>query len=406
MIMESSALLASSPSDGYFNRIKSFIYRHYFIIGSLFYISLDVLITICSKRLIDYASNYTFFLNQFITLVFLTLFFFIYIFCIFFLPKYVETNLCFYKLLRICSFDSISGVLYNIGAAYTTGPTIVILSQISVPMTIISSKIIRKKKYHKFHYIGTSIITLSVILTQFLFSNNNYGNKIFFNIVLVSSCMIDSISMCYREEQYSGLNMNIVGYQVSTFWCTLLLFCLNFFTLIIYSFKFWGPAHMDLSKYFTSLVAAFNCIFRGKNTIIENCGQLNQPKCDDCAGASKVISIYFILAIFIRLVFIVLMRNGSALVMILISIIKTPIVSIAFSVDFIAGNSKSSLQVKDILTIISILLGMIIYSIGTKRQDEEDLIREKMDESDNSSSYTIASSDVEVKGNTYVLLEN
>lgn len=107
------------------------------------------------------------------------------------------------------------------------------------------------------------------------------------------------------------------------------------------------------------------------------------------------------------------MRNGSALVMILISIIKTPIVSIAFSVDFIAGNSKSSLQVKDILTIISILLGMIIYSIGTKRQDEEDLIREKMDESDNSSSYTIgkrsvdlASSDVEVKGNTYVLLEN
>ncbi|EAN32507.1 putative chloroquine resistance transporter [Theileria parva strain Muguga] len=376
----------NSPPYSFLDRIYSFLisiydlfcvcfkwlYSKSFGIICIIFVLLDVLTTVFYKRFIDHSKNYVMFSIQVIIFTFWVLICCIALLCFLFNREYMKRHFNVRPLVTLGFLDMLSTGLSANGSAHTSGLMLVLLGQISVPLTMVSCKLILSKKYHFYQYISSAIILIFAVLKPILNRTDTSDNRFYNNMLYLVASVPDSIASALREKQYTSKFFHVVKYQFFGF-----LF--HFFYNILYTLLFTLP-FTSVKDYFNSLynlcVNGYKCIFFGVNTIKENCGPTLIPTCDNCLEAFKIYCLYIIFSSAIRVAYVFIMLDGSVTFTLLLGTVKVPLTSIAFSLRFIAGDSTTSVNFLDVVCFLGIVAGLLLYALGSKKiQEETDLLQ-------------------------------
>uniref|UniRef100_A0A3B0MQU0 Transporter protein cg10, putative n=1 Tax=Theileria annulata TaxID=5874 RepID=A0A3B0MQU0_THEAN len=347
------------------------IYSKSFGIICILFVILDVLTTVFFKRFIDHTKNYVMFTIQVIIFTFWIIVCCIAILCFLFNREYMKRHFNVRPLVFLGFLDMLSTGLSANGSAHTSGLMLVLLGQISVPLTMVSCKLILSKKYHHYQYISSAIILTFAVLKPILNRTDTTDNRFYNNMLYLLASVPDSIASALREKQYTSKFFHVVKYQFFGF-----LF--HFFYNILYTLLFTLPFN-SVKGYFDSLyklcVNGYKCIFYGVNTITENCGPTLIPTCDNCLEAFKIYCLYILFSSAIRAAYVFIMLDGSVTFTLLLGTVKVPLTSIAFSLRFIAGDSTTSFNLLDVVCFLGIVAGLLLYALGSKKiQEETDLL--------------------------------
>ncbi|AFZ79087.1 hypothetical protein BEWA_019320 [Theileria equi strain WA] len=363
------------------NRIASFmflVYRFFlcilqwlksqaFTLSCIAFVLMDALITVMYKRLIDHTKNYVMVTMQIIIGTFASLIGIVYIFCSIFFKEYMSRPFSPRPLFVLGVLDMFSTGLTAIGSTHTSGFMLVLLSQIGVPLTMLTCYLILSKKYHRYQYISSVFILTFAVLKPLLSRDDSTNNRLFHNLIFMGSCIPDSIAAALRERQYTSRFFHVVKYQFYSLW-------LHFgFNLLFTTFTL-PYTGGGILGYFENLAKLFfdgyKCLFFGINSIVDNCGYGKRVTCDDCGEAAKIFFIYLILSTILRISYVLIMMDGSVTFTFLLGTVKVPLTSIAFSLHFIAGDSVSTFGTLDLVCFFGIVGGLILYSVGSKCMQE------------------------------------
>ncbi|BAM39935.1 transporter protein cg10 [Theileria orientalis strain Shintoku] len=352
-------------------RMLKWLWSKAFAISCIIFVLMDVMTTVFYKRFIDHTRNYIMFSIQLIISTFWFLISIIAVFCLLFKRKYMKRPFDTKPLVFLGFLDMLSTGISAFGSAHTSGLMLVLLGQISVPLTMVSCKLFLSKKYHHFQYISALIILFFAILKPMVNRTDTSDNRFYNNVLYLIASIPDAISSALREKQYTSKFFHVIKYQFFAF-------MFHFFYNILYTLVTLLPSK-GFYSYFESLydlyVNGFKCVFKGVNTIVEKCGPTIHPTCDNCKDAFKIYCMYIVFSSVIRIAYVFIMLDGSVTFTLLLGTVKVPLTSIAFSLHFIAGDSTTSLNFLDIVCFLGIVCGLLLYALGSKRsQDEHQLL--------------------------------
>lgn len=270
-------------------------------------------------------------------------------------------------LIILGVLDMFATGLTAIGSVHTSGLMLVLLSQIGVPLTILTCYLILSKKYHKYQYVSSAIILIFAVLKPLLERDDSANNRFLYNLIFMVSCIPDSIAAALREKQYTSKFFHVVKYQLYSLW---LHFGYNLlFTM--FTLPYTGGGILGYFENFVKLFFdGYKCLFLGVNSIVDNCGRNKAVTCDNCGEAAKIFLIYLVLNAILRVAYVLIMMDGSVTFTFLLGTVKVPLTSIAFSLHFIAGDSVSPFGTLDLVCFFGIVGGLILYSVGSKRMQE------------------------------------
>ncbi|GBE59274.1 chloroquine resistance transporter [Babesia ovata] len=338
--------------------------RHKLLIACFVYVLMDIFTTVHYKRLMDHTGNYAMVTMEVLVLFFMFLFGLLYWAFSYLSPAYMAHPFNYRQLIPMSLFDIVGTMLSTIGSVETSGIVLVMLSQISIPLTIITCKMLLGRAYHWYQYIGSFLIVLFVVIKELTVPMTAGGNNLMANLIYMASCLPDSVASALRSGIYLSESFHLLKYQFSSITLQFILgFPLFAFTLAM------RRTRMDLgilAGSFHDLRSGLACLFLGSNTIVDNCGAADQISCDSCEGSFKVLMIYLLCNIIIRVAYIVIMMNATVTLVFLLGTLKLPLCSIAFSMESISGDSATAFEIIDVVCFVGIMASLGIYAMGRK----------------------------------------
>ncbi|SBS81385.1 chloroquine resistance transporter, putative [Plasmodium malariae] len=146
--------------------------------------------------------------------------------------------------------------------------------------------------------------------------------------------------------------------------------------------------HLPFSEIGSNIKNGFNCLFFGKNTIVENCGLGMAKMCDDCDGAWKTLLAYSFFNICDNLITSYIIEKFSTMTYTIVSCIQGPAIAIAYYFKFLAGDVVREPRILDFVTLVGYLIGSVFYRIGNII-----LEREKLKEGNDADSEELTNAD-------------
>lgn len=117
-----------------------------------------------------------------------------------------------------------------------------------------------------------------------------------------------------------------------------------------------GMIGLSADQIIPNLIGGYNC-YMGVNTILEGNEQGIAP--DDCAMSPLFVNSYLIFNVVYNLLIIVILKHGSANIMWMASTVIVPLSNVAFSMKWMPHHKP--MQISDILGLVIIMTGLIIY---------------------------------------------
>ncbi|PFH34337.1 transmembrane protein [Besnoitia besnoiti] len=321
---------------------------------------------ICFKKMIDKMPNYSPFITQVTTVVFVPVFFSLTVYTDFSggisqeMKDFPKRNFAIMGFL-----DSFSGVMAIIGAVHTTGTTQVVLQQSCIVFSLFASISMLRKRFHLAHYLGACVIILGVLfvkLPELLHPLPDGGNDLFFfNLLYLLSNMPAAVSCVFKEVAFRGVEMDVNFLQA---WVALFQFVIGFLVLPLSALPMLGPQRVPLTELPASLWNGLRCLF-GYDTIVTNCGAGGQPPCDSCAGAGSFVGMYLAFNILYNMFITLVVKNGGAALTFLVSTLRLPVTAIAFCSHAIMGDSAVPAKARDFYGLLILILGLAIYRAGS-----------------------------------------
>ncbi|SBT30406.1 chloroquine resistance transporter, putative [Plasmodium ovale wallikeri] len=303
------------------------------------YLSVCVMNKILAKRTLNKIGNYSFVTSETHNCICMIVFSALYFIVSRYKKSSKEGQRNFgLQFLFISLLDACSVIIAFIGLTRTTGNIQSFVLQLSIPINMFFCFLILQYRYHLFNYLGAFIIVVTIAIVEMILSfETQEENSIIFNLVLISS-LIAVVSF----------------FQIFTS-------CL---ILPVYTLPFLKQIHIPFSEIGTNIKNGFNCLFLGKNTIVENCGIGMARMCDDCNGAWKTFIAYSFFNICDNLITSYIIEKFSTMTYTIVSCIQGPAIAIAYYFKFLAGDVVREPRILDFVTLFGYLFGSIIYRVG------------------------------------------
>lgn len=343
------------------------VHRHKILL-SLYTIGLllsSVMNSIYFKKMTDAMPNYSWFLSQLTTSVYIPVFFGIVLY------TYLQGNLddettSFpkYRFLSIGSLDSLSGIMMILGGIHTSGTTQVVLQQAIIPITLLASVLILRARYHWLQYTGAVIIILGVLVAKSRDLHQHSSTTqdlLVFNIIFLLGGVPTALSSVYKEVAFSDVDLDVNYLQG---WVALFQLLVGFFIVPLNTLSILGSQRITWSQMPAVLINGSKCLFTRTNCVVENCGGINQPPCDNCASSWIPVFTYLLFNIFYNLFTVLVIKHGSAALSILIATLKLPLTTFAFYSHYVMGENAVEPHVTDFYGLGILLLGLGGYRYG------------------------------------------
>jgi len=278
-----------------------------------------------------------------------------------------------YKFAIIALLDGLTGLFTLFGGVYTAGTTQMLLMQGAIPITMVLSILILKTRVEFMQFAGAAVILAGVFVVMApkifatpdrAFVAERSGDVFLFNVIFFLGNIPSGLGNVYKEgafKQHENLDVWFVMMWTATFQTMLQWMMLPFNSL-----SFLGDQAIPMNELWSAWVNGARC-FVGINTVVHDCYVRDpifgmQP-CDSCGGSWFIICQYLVANIGFNMFSIMLIKEGSAALYIIIMTLRLPLGNIAFYMPWIMGDEAQDFNSHDISGLVVILLGLVLYRI-------------------------------------------
>eukprot|EP00029_Vermamoeba_vermiformis_P012180 TRINITY_DN699_c0_g1_i1.p1 TRINITY_DN699_c0_g1~~TRINITY_DN699_c0_g1_i1.p1 ORF type:complete len:395 (+),score=118.67 TRINITY_DN699_c0_g1_i1:38-1222(+) len=322
-------------------------------------------------------TSYTYFISQFTSLIYLPFFWPIVWYLMLFTKRVTPEMRKFpiWKYLVMGGFDAIAGLFMVFGGASTSGPIQMLFMQANIPFTMLFSWIVSlsccvyilKKtiyvNYRWSHYTGASLIIAGIVVALISkLLNNNTNNTVFGMVIFFLAAVPNSFSGVYKEIAFKG-EVDLDVFYMNA-WVALFQFILGIVTAPIISIPgFGGDDSIPLGKIPEELWFGARCLFGYDSRVGDECGEV-----------WIAVLMYVVANIGYNIALLLVIKYGSAALFYVASAVMLPLADICFTFEFIMGKDATPLSLYDIIGLVLILAGLILYRFlpESKPQDKED----------------------------------
>mmetsp|Transcript_40508 Transcript_40508/g.65699 ORF Transcript_40508/g.65699 Transcript_40508/m.65699 type:complete len:548 (-) Transcript_40508:233-1876(-) len=261
------------------------------------------------------------------------------------------------KLLTIGALDAVTNLLSTIAIPYLSGATNVVVPQAVVPLTLLFSCLFADRyRFRWTHFVGAAVIAVGCTIQCMPVIIEPIQEAIghwFWMILLLISTIPNAASNVYKEyglKDYASLDLWYFNAWVATAQLAVgLLLAPTIFIPLLAGGDLEQPVHpVEFPQY---LADAALC-FIGVNTYDD----------DLCDGSSPTWSIFLIFTAMTVGFNIMLstFTSGPAL-QLTVSLLRLLVSDFGFGVQVVAGEATYSLQEADIICLLLLLAGLILY---------------------------------------------
>lgn len=328
--------------------------------------------TVYFKRMTNAMPNYGWYLTQLSTVIYIPFFAFLSGTGVILRTK--QELVRKFAIMGLC--DGLSGTLMVLGGVHTSGTMQVLLSQAVIPLTMVFSLSMIGKRFHILQQVGAAIIVLGIMLAK-AGGRGSAGesDNVIFNLLFVLSIVPNALSSVFKEVAFRGfdgdLDVNVLQFWVATFQVMV-----NFLGMPIYALKMLGPQQVPLSQMPGQSVDGTMCLFFLEDQVLDDCGLPEEKPCDHCREAWVPVFVYLAFNLFFNIFTMLVIKHGSATLSFLVSTLRMPLSSLAFSSTLIMGSEAVQPGMSDFVSLVVILCGLVSYRCGgklLKRQPEGDV---------------------------------
>ena len=347
-----------STISTYLNRM----YRNRSVSGKLsFYLCLLLIFTsidyILNVRWINSMSNYTVISGAILFPLFGLIFFLIPTLYLHYTGKLnmVENNKVTKRdLIIIASFDGINAILGTIPVPYLSVVIMAIVDKINLPVVALASYIFLKRRYKMSHYLGI-FLTLYGISVSFIpnFMDSSIKINVCWMLLYMSSIIPGGASYIYKEKKLKEIQVNIwwMNTNICLYQVIIGIFFLPF-TII-------SSKELTFSNFGTHFGQSLKCQFAGLNSI---------PG-DACEGSLLWFMLFNVISTINNILMFLILKEGSAVLFIIIKSLKTPITSYLGSFPQLAGISASPVTIADWYAFVMLIVASIVYYYNTETDE-------------------------------------
>ena len=315
------------------------------------------------KKMLEPMRNYLYFLSQLTTFIYIPIFFAFLWYLQLFTNRITPAMRGFpkWKFAIMGLLDASAGILMIFGGSQVSGTMQQLLLQGIIPFTMFFSLLVSTKilavifgkvlsvSYRWGHYLGAAIIIggiLTALLPALILEKSNNQTTILGIILFIASDIPNAFSGVYKEIAFKGeadLDIFMVNAWVSFFqfgWGCL------FFPLTILP-QFGGISFYEIPRNFAD----------GAKCLVG----INSTDKDHCEGAWWFVGGYMLANITYNLVLLAVIKYGSASLLYIASAVVLPLANISFAFHFIMGDQAQPLHWYDIVGLVVILVGLILY---------------------------------------------
>jgi len=269
--------------------------------------------------------------------------------------QYNSTNIVSRKdLFIIALFDSLRSIIQSIPTPYLTIISMNIFNKLSLIGIPIASYFFLNTRYLPNHFLGIFLTMYGITITFIpnFIQHQSIGNG--WLALYILGIIPDVCSFIYKEKKLKQrpniwwFNTWVCIYQL---FIGILLLPLN---ILIFSVR-------DFPK---QIGYGFMCQFVGKN----------MQEGDDCKYAFLWLIIFSILSTIMNTIMLMIIRDGSSVLFVIINTLKTPITSYLGSFKVLAGKNVSKINITDIFSFIILLVGSIVYNWKNEIKENDDII--------------------------------
>lgn len=254
-----------------------------------------------------------------------------------------------FKFAVMGLLDSLAGIMQTLATNFlANGSLVILLQQAAIPISMMISYYLMKKRYMNSQYVGAVIVTIGlvvVLLPSFIHPTSSGSNIPLWAGIMVASCIPMCLSSVYKEialgdADIDAIYMNgwIAVYQM-----------LASIPLLIPSAPL---SNLTVGELPENLWNGAKCFVR-INTVMHGKHK------DDCSMSPIYVSFYLAFNIGYNILILLILKFGSANILWLAMTIMVPLGNVAFALDFMPNHR--ALKFTDILGLVLIISGLIIY---------------------------------------------
>jgi len=281
-----------------------------------------------------------------------------------------------FLVMGIC--DGLSGTFMVLGGVHTSGTLQVLLSQAVIPFTMVASVSLIGKRYHALQQLGAGIIVLGIVLAKAGGgSSSGSDNEVVFNVLFVISLVPSALSSVFKEVAFRGFDGDL-DVNVLQFWVALFQVIVNVVAMPIYTLKMLGAQQVPIEKMPGLSYGGTRCLFFLEDQVMTDCDLPGERPCDHCHDAWVPVAGYLVFNLFFNIFTMLVIKHGSATLSFLVSTLRMPLSSLAFSSSLIMGSEATPVGFSDLFSLCVILAGLIAYRAGSRllksRQRREEAV--------------------------------
>lgn len=249
-------------------------------------------------------------------------------------------------IMIIATFDGINSLLATIPVPYLSVVIMAIIDKFNLPMVAGSSYIFLNRRYLPSHYLGI-FLTLYGISVSFIpnFMDSNIVIPGWWMFLYIMSIIPGTGSYIYKEMKLKEINMDISWFNS---WICLYQLFIGILCLPV---SIISSKDLTFNNFGTHFGEAFKCQFAG----------INSNPGDECHYALLWFMLFNVVSTISNILMFLILKEGSAVLFIIIRTLKTPITSYLGSFPQLAGISASPITVADWYAFIMLIVASIVY---------------------------------------------
>lgn len=251
------------------------------------------------------------------------------------------------KMICMGFLDSLNSIIATFSIPFLSVPLMTILDKSSLPITMLFSYFWLKRRYFKSHYLGAFLTIYGILLPLIMWTDNVIANPFWISMYFLS-IIPGCISYCYKEK---WMKLSDVSLWWMNAWVSLWQVLVGLLSLPIILIPGLTVAHTPGISIGNYLLAATKCQFLGINTLDG----------DNCEFASIWMIAYQTICTIVNIMMLVIMKDSSSVMFLVVNTIKTPITAWLGSYASIAGKAASPVTTADFMSFIMLLVAGYVY---------------------------------------------
>lgn len=270
-----------------------------------------------------------------------------------------------WKFCAIAFLDGFADFLGSVGGVGTPGSWAVLLQQLTIPFTLVIAYFVLHQRFGSWQLFGAfTIVGGTVLAITPLFTNNGKSHHAVWYSVIIYACsqIPASMSGVFKEVAFKAAVLDVFYLTAMVSWTQLFI---SWVFVPILSLESFGGIPLDeIPSVFQD---GFRCFMGDESIPVHREGMID----GHCSSYVPRVTMMFSVSGFFSGIFqLLILKNGSASLMVLCQAIGIPIANMAFTIRAVMGSQVEPFSWYDIGGLAMVVLGFVIYRRATNPSSE------------------------------------